>query len=577
MSAALMLGQIIVSDKFTHFSLSVFRQTAGDTLTFLVNDRIRLQYSGKITPHVGDWSRFQQLVKAVKDKDAKNMTIHATALHNEKVIRNDEFDLVTANIFDKEMVLLATSEKGNGQTITKNTEILKALTSRDKAGQRQQITYYWRTDDGLPVHSVIAPIGGFRITGFIEIITDPIQHLAGLGEYLNGDLVYKDANGNVLLEDNFRNFGAEAEEATPEPETVPSSSDPQAQTPETETKVSKPAHQLDSLDIEIPGTNGDVWAVATLTRDVADFTAENVNIRNSALLFIFAGIVGAWIVGALLLKYSLFNKLRAFAKALSETSKGHIDYPLPKVGKDEFREMLEALIKLRKSVEDSFQLRHMIESSPIATALVGHKGSVYFVNAAGLPDDDNPHPDQKIWDVIGTDQHYLSAIANAAELPSSEIVTIADKQLELRLAAVENAEGQHVRTMVSWEDVTTRETLVKEMEEQRKQAETRAEEISLQKAENEEKSRKIEQLIAEFDQSVEGLMQTVSVSTENVKSNSSTMAKIIRDTAVKSFKMTEKSGETSENVKQVAKCTEDLSSSITIMRNGVKQSSEISR
>lgn len=578
MSAALMLGQIIVSDKFTHFSLSVFRQTAGDTLTFLVNDRIRLQYSSKITPHVGDWSRFQKLVKAVKDKDAKNMTIHATALHNEKVIQNEEFDLVTANIFDKEMVLLATSEKGSGQTITKNAEILKALTSRDKAGQRQQITYYWRTEDGLPVHSVIAPIGGFRIAGFIEIVTDPIQHLAGLGEYLNGDLVYKDANGNVLLEDNFRNFVAETEEVAPKPEIVPSSSsDPQVQTPETETGVSKPAHQLDSLDIEIPGTNGDVWAVATLTRDVADFTAENVNIRNSALLFIFAGIVGAWIVGALLLKYSLFNKLRAFAKALSETSKGHIDYPLPKVGKDEFQEMLEALIKLRKSVEDSFQLRHMIESSPIATALVGHKGSVYFVNAAGLPDDDNTHHDQKIWDVIGTDQHYLSAIANAAELPSSEIITIADKQLELRLAAVENAEGQHVRTMVSWEDVTTRETLAKEMEEQRKQAETRAEEISLQKAVNEEKSRKIEQLIAEFDQSVEGLMQTVSVSTENVKSNSTTMAKIIRDTAVKSFKMTEKSSETSENVKQVAKCTEDLSSSITIMRNGVKQSSEISR
>ncbi|GEM_PF-2769064 len=563
LSTALMIGQSIVSDTFTRFSLDVFRQTAGDTLTFLVNDRIRLQYTDKITPHVGDWSRHQPLVKSVRDKDPKTMAIHATALHNEKVIRNDEFDLVTANIFDKDMNLLAGSDKGKGQTITADKDVLEALKARDKAGQRQQITYYWRTKEGLPVHSVIAPIGGFRIAGFIEVVTNPIKHLAGLGEYLNGDLAYKDANGTILLTDNFRNFASSTES-----EQEAGTTDENAETTE--------APMLDNLEIRIPGTNGDVWAVATLTRDVTGFTRENEHIRNSALLFILGGLVAAWIVGALLLKLSLFNKLRAFASALTETSKGHIDYPLPKVGQDEFRNMLDALITLRKSVEDSFQLRHMIESSPVATALVGLRGSVYFVNAAGKSEISDQET-AKIWDIIGTDQEHLHCISDTTRLPHTEVISAHGKQFELRLAAVENAEGDHVRTMVSWEDVTERETIAREIEEQRRQAEARAEEVSRQQAADEERTRKIEELIAEFDTSADGLMQTVSASTNSVRTHSGAMADMIRDTLEKSRKMTEKSEETSTNVRQVAKCTEELSSSVSTMRTSIRQSSDISQ
>ena len=112
MSAALMYGQVSVSEKFNNFSLSVFRDTAGDTLTFLVNDRIRLQYSEKITPHVGDWSRFQSLVKAVKNKNSKNIVLAATLFHNEKVVQNEEFDLITTNIFDKDMNFIGTLLQG---------------------------------------------------------------------------------------------------------------------------------------------------------------------------------------------------------------------------------------------------------------------------------------------------------------------------------------------------------------------------------------------------------------------------------------------------------------------------------
>lgn len=567
MSAALMIGQTVVFDKFTRFSLEVFRNTASDTLTFLVNDRIRLQYSNKITPHVGDWSRFKNLVAAVRSGETKAMEIQATALHNEKVVRNDEISLVSANIFDKNMKLLTVSKNGAGQTITRNEEILASLQSRDKGAQRKQISYYWRTEDGQPVHSVIAPIGGFRIAGFIEIVTNPLEQLVGLGEYLDGDLVYKDTNGVVLLEDRFRQFDvSESEEASSQTEESASEA------------VVEDARVLDRVDITIPDSTGGDWVTATLTRNVATFTSESNLIRNSALLFIFAGLVAAWVIGAILLKFSLFNKLKAFATALGETAKGHVDHPLPKVGKDEFNHMLDALITLRKSVEDSFQLRHMIESSPVATALVGMKGSIYFVNAAGQKDDLQGEENvTKIWDVIGIHPEEMPVIDDSSCLPHSEIITVTDKNYELRLAAVENAEGNHVRTMVSWEDVSERENIAREVEAQRQQAEERAEEISRQKEADTLRAQKIEDLIADFDQSIDGLMQTVSKSTSNVKDNSDSMAGMIKATLENSELMTERAEETSQNVKSAAESAEDLSATVDQMRVGVQQSSKISQ
>ncbi|MCG8492908.1 MAG: methyl-accepting chemotaxis protein [Sneathiellales bacterium] len=573
MSAALMVGQTVVFDKFTHFSLDVFRNTAGDTLTFLVNDRIRLQYSDKITPHVGDWSRFKNLVGAVRSGDLKAMEIQATALHNEKVVRNEEILLVSANIFDKNMNLLTVSKDGAGQSITRHEEILASLQSRDKGAQRKQISYFWRTEDGQPVHSVIAPIGGFRIAGFIEIVTNPMQHLVGLGEYLDGDLIYKDTNGTVILEDRFRHFEIKEEKST---------TDTSDSTDSNEENVEQAAaaqeRVLDSVDITIPDSTGGDWVTATLTRNVATFTEESTVIRNSALLFISAGLVCAWIIGAILLKFSLFNKLRAFATALAETAKGHIDHPLPKVGNDEFKQMLDALITLRKSVEDSFQLRHMIESSPVATALVGMKGSVYFVNAAGQTEKTHEEKEGlKVWDVIGILQEDMPAIDDQSILPHSEIIAVEGRKYELRLAAVANADGNHVRTMVSWEDVSERENIAREIEAQRLQAEERAEEISRQKEADALRSQKIETLISEFDQSVDGLIQTVSQSTSDVKGNSDSMARMVQATLEKSELMTERSDVTSQNVKSAAESAENLSATIDQMRKGVQLSSNISK
>jgi len=564
MSAALMFGQAKVAERFTEFSLQSFRDNATDMLTFLVNDRIRLQYADKIVPQVRDWSRFAPLVKAVKNNNAQNIEIQATAFHNDAVITRQEFDLVTTNIFDKDLNLLGTSTKGKGQTVLGITEFKKQLASRDKKATRIPVTFYWRTKEGRAVHSVIAPIGGFRVAGYIETVTNPFPHLTGLAEYLNGDIVFKDIHDNILIEDNYRKFSTDA------------SSDG-----ETSSEMASRS-QLDVLKIELPGTNKDVWAIGYLTRDVSGFTALTTQIRNSSMVSIAIGIVVAWVVGWVLLHFTLFGKIKSFSNKLTEISKGHTEIDLPKVGKDEFLDMVNALARLRKSVEDSFQLRNMIEDSPIPTALIGLNGGIYFVNHVGneqaiVKFEETSENKAKIWDVVGINEENLPTLSSTEDLPITEILPLGDKQLEIVVAAVRNAEGEHVRNMLTWEDVTAREKMANEVDEQRRNAEQRADEIGAQKKADEEEAKRIEELIAAFDTSIASKMSAVEVASGQVKTNAGAMAQMIEDTLMKSQSMDEASRETASNVQIVVEGADTLSNSVAQIRDQVEHTSTISQ
>ncbi len=597
MSVALMLGQTKVAEKFTQFSLQVFNDNATDTLNFLVNDRIRLQYAEKITPHVKNWSRHEPLVKAIKDKDEKNMVIQATAFHNDAIITRQEFFLVTTNLFDKDMKLVATSSKGQGQTVTSIPVLNDQILARDKKASRKVSTYYWRAEDGQPVHSVIAPIGGFRLAGFIEVVTNPLPHLVGLGEYMNGDIAYTDVNDKVLLADNFKNFTAmlEQEAASGEKtsdedaadesstETASESENETAATSESAEVIAEPVlHQLESIRVDIPDSTGKVWMVGVLTRDVGAFTSLTSEIRNSAMIAIGIGIVIAWTLGWLLLKFTLFKKINKFSDGLTEISEGHTDIALPKVGNDEFLDMVRALAKLRKSVEDSFQLRNMIESSPIATALVGLGGTTYFINEAGKKIAEERlgrtvEDQSKIWEVIGTEQSDLEHLKATEKLPFTRIFSFADKSFEVTMAAVRNADGEHIRTMVTWDDVTEREQMAKEVDKQRREAEQRADEIAAQKMADEAEVQRIEALIADFDKEIGQTMDAVKAASEKVKTNASVVSSMIEQTLMKSQTMDETSKETASNVRMVAKGAETLSQSVDEIRRQVQNSAEISQ
>lgn len=588
MSAALMVGQTKIAEKFTEFSLQVFKDNATDTLNFLVNDRIRLQYAEKITPHVKDWSRHEPLVKAIKAKDTKNMVIQATAFHNDAIITRQEFFLVATNLFNKDMKLVATSSKGQGQTVTSVPVLKDLLLARDKEASRKVSTYYWRAEDGQPVHSVIAPIGGFRLAGFIEVVTNPLPHLIGLGEYMNGDIIYEDVNENVLLEDNFKHFTDQTDPAkeggTTEAKSDKSVDETAEITPSTDTAPSAvtAAPQLDTIKVNIPGTTGETWMIGVLTRDVSAFKGLTTDIRNSAMFAIGIGIVIAWAVGWLLLRFTLFKKISKFSEGLTEISEGHTDITMPKVGNDEFLDMVKALSTLRKNVEDSFQLRNMIESSHTPTALVGLGGTTYFINKAGKQLAEQRlgrqvEDQSKIWEVIGTEQDELARLKSAEELPFEHVFAVGDQRFEVSMAAVRNADGQHSRTMVTWEDVTKREQMAAEVDNQRRQAEERADEIAAQKMADEVEVQRIEALIVEFDREIGTTMDAVKKASEQVKTNATAVSSMIEQTLMKSQTMDETSKETALNVQMVAKGTETLSQSVDEIRKQVQNSAEISQ
>ena len=93
---------------------------------------------------------------------------------------------------------MVSSIDGNTESIINRASILEQLSARDKAAQRKIIGFHWRMANGAAVHSTITPIGGFKVAGFMEIITDPTQALNGIDEMMGGQFSLESIDGELL-------------------------------------------------------------------------------------------------------------------------------------------------------------------------------------------------------------------------------------------------------------------------------------------------------------------------------------------------------------------------------------------
>lgn len=384
-SIGVLVNQVWTARSFKALALSTMNKANVDTLTLLVNDRIGRLYLEKISPHVAEWSRHPNITAAVKEGDPKKMEIEATALHNEAVFTQGQFTLVNANIYSPDFKLLASSTKGNGESLLSHEEVKKQLASRDTKEQRQPAGFYWRTSKGEPVHSIISPIGGFRVVGFLEIVTDPTGMLKGLGETMGGDFTLSDVNGNLLMDEKVIGQNADGEgntadggdaakdggqaagntaattgadnkdnkDAATEQDGKPAADDTAAAAE----PAKHPGGDFDTVRISLPDSLGETWANATLTRDVSEFNANVDEMRNLSMALVIGGVLIAWIGGWSILQGVVFRPMRRFARAMEQIGEGNTEVEIPRTGKDEMGVMAQALAKLREGSKELERIR----------------------------------------------------------------------------------------------------------------------------------------------------------------------------------------------------------------------------
>ncbi|MBP2297686.1 methyl-accepting chemotaxis protein [Azospirillum picis] len=425
--AALIASQAWVSQRYTDFAVSTFNSSAAATLRVLVNDRIRKNYTEWLQGHANEWSRDGFLVDSVQQKEFSKAALALKNIYSRPVVVDREVRLVAVTLFDADMRRVA-GTGADQDSVAAVPTLFEPLKAREIADKRRPASLLWRDGLGRPLHSMIVPIGGFRVLGFLEVVTDPLPALSTLGTVLDADIRFTDAKGEALYE----------------------------------TKGGDPSDhaRLSTTSVTIGGDGGLPWATAEISRDVADFVGATEELRNGALTMVAAFALAVALAAALLLRVAVFASLRKFARAMEQIAAGDLSIEVPHTGRDELAVMAAALRRLRGSVEQVLLMKRMVDSSPVPTALLRTGGQVggahvAFVNPAARAFCDAHGIDPAGPDLLAQGPDFTAECTDPSRPPvPRRTLSVDDTTVEAHVDTVFDDRGNVLGKTLSWTDVT---------------------------------------------------------------------------------------------------------------------------
>ncbi|WP_042445990.1 methyl-accepting chemotaxis protein [Azospirillum sp. B510] len=425
--AALIASQAWVSQRYTDFALTTFNSSAAATLRVLANDRIRKNYTEWLQGHANEWSRDAFLVDSVTQKDPAKTALALKNFNTRPVVVDREVRLVSVAVYDADMKRVAITG-GEQDSVAAVAPLFEALKTRDLADKRRPASLLWRDGQGRPLFSMIVPIGGFRVLGFLEVVTDPLPALSSLGAVLDADIRFTDAKGGVLFEAKGGEPSAHA--------------------------------QLSATTVAIAGDGGLPWATAEISRDVSDFVGATEKLRNDALKMVGGFALAVAVAAALLLRVAVFANLRKFARAMEQIAAGDLSIEVPRTGRDELAVMAAALSHLRGSVEQVLLMKRMVDSSPVPTALLRTDGptgagQVGFVNPAARGFCEAHGIDPTGPDLLAQGPDFTADCTDPARPPiPRRTLTVGETTVEAHVDTVFDDQGNVLGKTLSWTDVT---------------------------------------------------------------------------------------------------------------------------
>ena len=160
----------------------------------LVVSRIWSEHYRTIAPVAQAIAQSTALRGAVAAKDA---AAAAAALREEfgrGAISSGAIDLRGATILDPEMKIIGGEWRGTAFTVPDS--LLQPLAQREGAARMQLVQLGW-TDTQGPVQTVIAPVGGLRLSGYIALHINPLPELKGMEQQLGLNVAVYPAGGSV--------------------------------------------------------------------------------------------------------------------------------------------------------------------------------------------------------------------------------------------------------------------------------------------------------------------------------------------------------------------------------------------
>jgi len=143
---------------------------------------------------------FRKAVKKFSADPSNKTTIeqHLNDQFHQRFVTAGKLSLIKLRVFDAQFKLLAESSEGGHRLPTQLTaNLLGQAKPRQGADRFKAIGALWSSGkQGL--YSVLVPVGGLRLTGYLEVVLDPAFNLRQISSMLGNPLQIRDLGGNDL-------------------------------------------------------------------------------------------------------------------------------------------------------------------------------------------------------------------------------------------------------------------------------------------------------------------------------------------------------------------------------------------
>jgi len=108
-------------------------------------------------------------------------------------------DLLKLRLYDTDLNLLQESTSGLALPSTLAPDLMRLATGRERVERLKAVSGMWASSQGVH-YSVLLPIGGLRLMGYLEVVADPAFNLQGVAGMTGMPLVIHSRDGSVLYQ-----------------------------------------------------------------------------------------------------------------------------------------------------------------------------------------------------------------------------------------------------------------------------------------------------------------------------------------------------------------------------------------
>lgn len=318
-----------------------FTNSKSNTVRALVRDRLVHHHYQNTLKVAAQVARDLLLRRSLTTESRQEIIGYLNNPTIQAVFVGSGLDILEVRVLSRDFKFLANWQSGDHNPVLRQKFLTPPASGRVKIR-----SHYFEADDGTPLHTLIFPVGGAQVQGYLLVITSPLASLAGLGDILGVDTEIRNMAGVTLIAGQplAENFDR-----------------------------GQPVEPGDIMTVEIPISfnDGEPFLNVVLRSNTRAFPAPQRRLNLFSILMALIAILLSLYCVSYILKISIFSKIRKISETMSKIIGGQIDVNLPPAQNDELAVLRQQLIRMAAHEQDRNWLNNELvivrEAAKVAT------------------------------------------------------------------------------------------------------------------------------------------------------------------------------------------------------------------